>query len=442
MGRIMQKLSRSAAFVLVPLAIVLIGAAVLVLGRQEARPERSDRAAFVPAAVRADSSLRKATFAGGCFWCIESALQDLEGVKTAVSGFSGGTTPNPTYREVSSGETDYVESVQVYYDPDEITYRQLLTVYWHYIDPTDAGGQFADRGPQYRPVIFYHNERQQRLARQSKQELAQTGPFEEPIVVTIEPFTGFYAAKEYHQDYYLKHPERYARYYEGSGRGPFLERVWGSAHPQPLADEVAVAPEKGAFTVGGVQVDVPQGPSTQEEVMQAASVSIPDTGPGEKVPPNGGAPDPWRSFEMPSEEELRARLTELQYRVTQEAATEPAFRNPYYDNKRPGIYVDIVSGEPLFSSKTKFHSGTGWPSFYKPLEPELVVEEKDYSLGLVRTEVLSRYAGSHLGHVFEWPVTEENPTGLRYCLNSAALRFIPADQLEEAGYGEYAHLFE
>jgi peptide methionine sulfoxide reductase msrA/msrB len=144
-------------------------------------------------------------------------------------------------------------------------------------------------------------------------------------------------------------------------------------------------------------------------------------------------------FAKPSKEELKKRLTRMQYKVTQEEGTEPAFNNEYWDNKKPGIYVDIVSGEPLFSSLDKYDSGTGWPSFTRPLEPGNIMEKEDRSLFSARTEVRSKLGGSHLGHVFN---DGPRPAGLRYCMNSAALRFIPKEELEKEGYGKYVKLFE
>jgi peptide methionine sulfoxide reductase msrA/msrB len=347
----------------------------------------------VPQVLAAVARSEKATFAGGCFWCMEAPFDALDGVTEVVSGYSGGEQADPNYEQVASGQTTHLESIQVTFDPDKVTYATLLEIYWRQIDPTDDGGQFVDRGQHYRSAIFYHNDNQREVAERSKAALEASGRYPSAIVTQIRPFTAFYPAEEYHQEFYRRSSARYTSYRYHSGRDQYLDQVWGKERTVTPAPVTSVVPWE-----------------------QRAE-----------------------SFRKPGDAELKERLTALQYKVTQHEGTEPPFDNAYDGQKLPGLYVDVVSGEPLFSSRHKFDSGTGWPSFYRPITDEALIEKKDRKLFIVRTEVRSRLADSHLGHVFE---DGPPPTGLRYCINSAALRFIALEKMAEEGYAEWIKLVD
>lgn len=318
------------------------------------------------------SETKLATFAGGCFWCMVKPFDELPGIEKVVVGYTGGHMANPTYEQVCNHETGHTEAVQITYDEEKISYKELLEIFFRSIDPTDPDGQFNDRGETYHTAIFYHDEKQREEAETYKKALEESKWFDKPIVVPIREAMPFYEAEAYHQDYYKKNGFRYHLYYKGSGREDFIKNNWYK--------------------------------------------------------------NPYK------EEELRERLSDIAYKVTQENGTEMPYNNPYDEHFEEGIYVDVVSGKPLFSSKDKYNSGCGWPAFTKPISGAAVYEKEDLSHGMYRIEVRSTSADSHLGHVFEDGPEEQG--GLRYCINSAALRFIPKDQMEKEGYGEYLKKLE
>ncbi len=317
---------------------------------------------------------KQAYFAGGCFWCMEGIFEAQMGVKEAIVWYAGWTAEDATYDKVSMGNTGHREAVEVIYNPKLISYQKLVELYYTQIDPTQADGQFNDRGSQYTTAILYSDDTEKKTAEASQKTLEDSKQFSAPIAVKIEPFRNFFPAEDYHQDYYKKSSLRYHLYKEGSGRARYIEQNWG------------------------------------------------------------------KKLEELSKDDLRQKLTPIQYQVTQEDGTEPAYHNDFWDNHKEGIYVDIVDGTPLFSSKDKYDSGTGWPSFTKAIDSINIVEKTDTQFFMSRTEVRSKNANSHLGHVFDDGPVDKG--GKRYCMNSAALRFIPREDLEKEGYSEYQILFD
>ena len=319
-------------------------------------------------------NLKKAIFAGGCFWCMVKPFDSYDGVKSVVVGYTGGNVANPTYEQVCRTETGHYEAVEITYDEDIVKYIELVEAFFMSIDPTDEGGQFNDRGRSYETAIFYMDDEQKKVAEEYKLKLNESGIFDKPIAVKILKAKEFYPAEEYHQDYLEKNPDGYCHI-----------------------------------------------PRKEIELFSKLTID-----PGDYI--------------KPATETIRDRLTDEQYRITQENGTEEPFKNKFWDQFEKGIYVDIVTGEPLFSSTDKFESGCGWPAFSKPIEDPVVVTKEDRSHGMQRTEVRSRSGNSHLGHVFT--NDPESPNGVRYCINSASLRFVPYAKMKAEGYGYLLYLFD
>lgn len=319
-------------------------------------------------------NLKEIYFAGGCFWGVEEYFSRIPGVYDVVSGYANGKTENPTYEEVCHDNTGHAETVKIQYDPAVVSLKTLTEQLFKIINPTLKDRQGNDVGNQYRSGVYYTDEADLSVLQEVFD--SEQKKYDQKIVTELEPLKNFYQAEDYHQDYLQKNPNGYCH------------------------------------------VDF----STLDEVEPETTSSIVN-------------PD---NYSKPSDEELKKTLTKEQYEVTQNANTESAFTNEYYDNHEAGLYVDVVTGEPLFSSKDKYESGCGWPSFTKPIDPAVIVENEDTSLGLTRTEVRSRVGNSHLGHVFNDGPADKG--GLRYCINSNSLRFIPYDEMSEKGYGEFMSL--
>lgn len=341
------------------------------------------------------SSFATTLVAGGCFWCVEADLEKLSGVVDVVSGYAEGTNINPTYQNHSAN--GHREVVLVTYNPQVVSFEEILIYAMKHMDPTDDHGSFGDRGDYYAPAFYYKNASQKQIIEDLIAEVDEFGSYDKPLAIDVVPDTTFWPAEDYHQDYYkgALSKVKYQYYRNASGRDAFIEKYWGADTGPDLPWRSAASKDTAAS---------------------------------------------WNTFVKPEDAVLRTQLTDIQYRVTQENATERAFSNEYYDNKEAGIYVDIVSGEPLFSSTHKFDSGTGWPSFTRPIEYSFVTEHDDFLLLQPRTEIRSAIADSHLGHVFN--DAPASLGGVRYCMNSAALRFVPLAEMEAQGYGDFLYLFE
>ncbi len=331
--------------------------------------------------------------AGGCFWCVEADLEKLTGVTQVVSGYSGGTTENPTYKNYGTG--GHREVVEVTYDANQVSFEDILIVTMKTTDPTDDDGTFADRGDKYSSAFYYETDEQKAIIDSLIQEVNEYGPYDKPLAIDVEKRAPFWVAEDSHQDYYkgTLTQLKYQYYRSASGRNAFIDKYWGA---------------------NGHSMDLPWRSSSSNSNNKTYM---------------------WSNYQKPDTETLKNQLDALAYTVTQEDGTERAGTSPLDKNWEEGIYVDILSGEPLYSSKDKFDSGTGWPSFVKPITPDALTLHEDRKLFSVRTETRSAIADNHIGHVFNDGPADRG--GLRYCMNGVALKFIPKAEMEAKGYGDF-----
>lgn len=327
-------------------------------------------------------SMAEIYLAGGCFWGTESYMAGIQGVKDVSVGYANGTLDNPTYQDVITGKTGFAETVHIVYDPTVVALDFLLELYYESVNPTALNRQGGDIGTQYRTGIYYSNPTDLNIIEASIAKL-QTN-YKKPIAIEVTPIENYFLAEDYHQDYLKKNPNGYCHISLEK-----MEYAKSAVPPKPIFE----------------------------------------TAPTSNV-----------QYSRPEKKELRKNLTSMQYNVTQNNATEPAFKNEYWNTFEEGIYVDVTTGEPLFSSTDKFDSGCGWPAFSKPIDPKSVEEKQDLSFGMVREEVRSKTGDAHLGHIFNDGPKESG--GLRYCINSASLRFISKNNMQEEGYGHLLFLLE
>ncbi|MDO3411907.1 peptide-methionine (R)-S-oxide reductase MsrB [Saccharibacillus sp. CPCC 101409] len=340
------------------------------------------------------SDLKKVYLAGGCFWGVEAYMARIYGVQDAVSGYANGTGENPSYEDVVKGDRGFAETVEVTYDPAIISLEDLLKEFFKVIDPTSVNQQGNDRGIQYRSGVFYTDDGEKAVI-QSVIKTEQE-KYNKDIVTEVLPLDNFYMAEEYHQDYLKKNPNGYCH-----------------IDMSILEDQEIPADQSGA--ANGSAASVTSAKSTA--ASKAAGKIVIEAA----------------DYPKRSKEELKATLTDAQYKVAVEQDTEHPYSNEYWDTYDPGIYVDVATGEPLFASEDKYDSGCGWPSFTKPIVPEVVTYDKDTAYNMVRTEVRSRSGDIHLGHVFDDGPADKG--GKRYCINSASIRFVPVADMDAQGYG-------